>query len=42
MIAYVDDYKLMLILTVLVIPFLILIKPPKKNAAPAIDHAAMD
>jgi DHA2 family multidrug resistance protein len=42
MIAYVDDFWLMLILTVLVIPLLLLVKAPQKNAPVAIDHAAME
>ena len=42
MIAYVDDFWLMFILTLLVIPLLLLIRPPAKQAAPVIDHAAMD
>jgi DHA2 family multidrug resistance protein len=33
MIAYVDDFQLMLILTVLAIPLLLLIKVPKKQKA---------
>jgi hypothetical protein len=40
MIAYVDDYWLMMLLTVAVIPMLLLIRPPKASAAPAqVDHA---
>jgi DHA2 family multidrug resistance protein len=43
MIAYVDDYRLMLLLTLTVIPMLLLIRPPKAVAAPAqIDHAALE
>lgn len=42
MIAYVNDYWLMMIMTLMVIPLLILIRPPKKNAPIEIDHAAMD
>jgi DHA2 family multidrug resistance protein len=42
MISYVDDFWLMMILTLCVIPLLLLIRPPSKQAAPAIDHAAMD
>jgi len=42
MIAYVDDFWLMMILTLCVIPLLLLIRPPAKQAAPAIDHAAME
>ena len=42
MIAYVDDFWLMMILTLCVLPLLLLVKPPAKTAAPVIDHAAMD
>jgi len=43
MIAYVDDYWLMMLLTVAVIPMLLLIRPPKASAAPAqVDHAALE
>ena len=42
MIAYLDDFWLMLMLTLTVIPMLLLIRPPKKNALPSIDHAAME
>ena len=43
MIAYVDDFWLMTLLTLAVIPLLLLIRPAAKTAAPApIDHAAMD
>ena len=43
MIGYLDDFRLMLFLTLAVIPLLLLIRPAKAtNAAPAIDHAAME
>jgi DHA2 family multidrug resistance protein len=43
MIAYVDDYRLMLLLTLAVIPMLLLIRPPRAAAAPAqVDHAALE
>jgi DHA2 family multidrug resistance protein len=43
MIAYVDDFWLMMLLTAAVIPMLLLIRPPKRNGAPApIDHAALE
>jgi len=42
MIAYLDDYWLMLLLTLLVIPMLLLIRPAKKEITPSIDHAAME
>jgi DHA2 family multidrug resistance protein len=40
MIAYVDDFWLMMILTAAVIPMLILIRPPARAAAPAPAEAA--
>jgi len=40
MIAYVDDYWLMMLLTAAVIPLLILIKPPKASSGPAPVEAA--
>lgn len=43
MIAYVDDYRLMMLLTLAVIPMLLLIRPPRAAAAPAqVDHAALE
>lgn len=42
MIAYVDDFWLMLMLTLMVIPLLLLIRPPKQSTAVAIDHAALE
>ncbi|HEU4374108.1 MAG TPA: MDR family MFS transporter [Telluria sp.] len=42
MIAYVDDYWLMMILTVAVIPLLLLVRKPKSAAPVALDHAALD
>ena len=42
MIAYVDDFWLMLLMTLAVIPLLLLIRPPRKNAPVTIDHAAME
>ena len=42
MIAYVDDFWLMLLLTLAVIPLLVLVKTPKKKTPVAIDHAAME
>ncbi len=43
MIAYIDDFWLMLFLTVAVIPFLFLIRPPQKSRADDADaHAVMD
>ena len=42
MIAYLDDFWMMMWLTILVLPLLLLIKPPKKNAPVVVDHAAME
>ncbi|TFW30087.1 MDR family MFS transporter [Duganella callida] len=42
MIAYVDDFWLMMILTLCVIPLLLLIRPAAKTAPVAVDHAAME
>jgi DHA2 family multidrug resistance protein len=42
MIAYVDDFWLMLILTVLVIPLLLFVKAPPRNAPVTIEHVAAD
>ncbi|MBK4738688.1 DHA2 family efflux MFS transporter permease subunit [Noviherbaspirillum pedocola] len=42
MIAYIDDFWMMTIMTALVLPLLLLIKAPKKDAAVAVDHAAME
>jgi DHA2 family multidrug resistance protein len=43
MIAYVNDYWLMMMLTIAVIPMLLLIRPPKAASGPApSDHAALD
>jgi MFS transporter, DHA2 family, multidrug resistance protein len=41
MIAYVDDYWLMMLMTAAVIPLLLLIRP-SKSAPAAVDHAAME
>jgi DHA2 family multidrug resistance protein len=43
MMAYIDDFWLMLFLTVLVIPLLLLIRTPRSSAASDVDaHAVMD
>jgi len=43
MIAYIDNFKLMLIMTICVLPLLWLIKPPKRGVkSDAAAHAAMD
>ncbi|AIY42151.1 Multidrug resistance protein B [Collimonas arenae] len=42
MMAYLDDFKLMLILTLAVIPLLLLLRPPGKNKKIEVDHAAME
>jgi DHA2 family multidrug resistance protein len=41
MLAYIDDFWLMLILTLLVMPLIFLIQPPSKNRAPAVDPQAV-
>lgn len=42
MIAYVNDFWLMMVMTLAVIPLLLFIRPPKKNAPLEVDHAAME
>ncbi|MDB5950616.1 MAG: EmrB/QacA family drug resistance transporter, partial [Massilia sp.] len=42
MIAYVDDYWLMMILTLAVIPLLLLVQKPKSGALVPVDHAALE
>jgi DHA2 family multidrug resistance protein len=43
MIAYIDDFRLMLYLTLLVIPLLLLIRPPPPLGASTVDgHTVMD
>jgi len=42
MISYVDDFWLMMILTLCVIPLLLLIRPAARSAPAAVDHAAME
>jgi DHA2 family multidrug resistance protein len=42
MIAYVDDYWLMMILTIAVIPLLLLVRKPKLAAPVPVDHAVLD
>jgi DHA2 family multidrug resistance protein len=43
MIAYLNDFKLMFVATLLVVPLLLLIRPAKKAAAEeSVAHAAMD
>lgn len=42
MIAYINDFRLMLYLTMAVIPLLLFIRPPRANAAPPDAHAVMD
>lgn len=42
MIAYVNDFWLMTLLTLAVIPLLLLVRPPAKQSAPTVDHAAME
>ena len=42
MVAYVDNFWLMLMLTLAIIPLLLIIRPPEKGAALTADHAAME
>jgi DHA2 family multidrug resistance protein len=43
MIAYIDDFWLMLFLTLIVIPLLLLIRPPSRQRGAELDaHAAME
>jgi DHA2 family multidrug resistance protein len=42
MIAYVNDFRLMLYLTLAVIPLLLFIKAPGRAGAPVDSHAVMD
>jgi DHA2 family multidrug resistance protein len=42
MVAYVDDFKLMLLLTIAVAPLLIFMRKPKGNARPDPAHAAVE
>jgi DHA2 family multidrug resistance protein len=41
MMAYIDDFWLMLFLTLAVIPLLLLIRPPGRQAAAAADAQAL-
>jgi DHA2 family multidrug resistance protein len=42
MIAYINDFRLMLYLTIAVMPLLLFIRPPRASAAPVDAHAVMD
>ena len=42
MIAYLDDFWLMLVITLLVIPLLLLVRTPKKATPVSVDHSAID
>ncbi|PZP28534.1 MAG: EmrB/QacA family drug resistance transporter [Roseateles depolymerans] len=42
MISYVDDFWLMFVLTLAIVPLLVLIRPSRAATAPAVDHAAME
>jgi MFS transporter, DHA2 family, multidrug resistance protein len=42
MIAYLNDFKLMFVATLLVVPLLLLIRPAHKAQDTSIAHAAMD
>ena len=35
LIAYLNDFRFMMVLTIIAIPLLILVRPPRRNAAPA-------
>ena len=39
LIAYIDDFKLLMLLSVAVMPLLLLLRPPRASSAPADDHA---
>jgi len=38
-IAYIDDFKLLMILCLAALPFLALLRTPRRQDAPADDHA---
>jgi len=42
MIAYINDFRLMLYLSIAVIPLLLFIRPPRTTEAPVDAHAVMD
>ena len=42
MVAYVDDFWLMFVLTLAIVPLLALIRPPRATQKPALDHAALE
>jgi DHA2 family multidrug resistance protein len=42
MIAYLNDFKLMFVATLLVVPLLLLIRPARKAPDATVAHAAMD
>jgi len=42
MIAFVDDFWLMMFLTLAVIPLLLFVRPPKRGTPVAADHAALE
>ena len=42
MIAYLDDFQLMLMLTVLALPLLLLVRTPRAAAAAEVKHAAIE
>jgi len=42
MIAYLDDFQLMLILTLLALPLLLLVRSPRASAAAEVKHAAIE
>jgi DHA2 family multidrug resistance protein len=42
MIAYLNDFKLMFVATLLVVPLLLLIRPMRSTASETLAHAAAD
>ena len=42
MLAYIDDFWMMFLVTLAVIPLLLLIRPPKAPPDPSAAHAAME
>jgi DHA2 family multidrug resistance protein len=42
MIAYLDDFQLMLILTLMVIPLLLLIRPSRRQAPASVEHVGLE
>jgi len=42
MIGYIDDFKFMMWMSIMVIPLLLIIRPPKRSMAGEAAHAVMD